>query len=472
MKRSLLFPILCATVFPLAAQTPISEMGTNVYQGYQGGLYPGGSNVPPTKHRLAAAKAAVKVKPLDRTGIESMHGAIGVISIGMSNTTQEFRALERAQDLSPTRNGSVVFINGAKSAVTAERWSNPTDPIWPELDARISSAGLSAEQVQVAWVKLAQAEPLLSFPQHAELLRDQIAQTMRHAKARFPNLRLAFLSNRIYGGYTSNPKRGEPLSFETGFAVKWLIEQQISGDPTLNHAAHLGTVTAPVLLWANDLWANGSTPRPDGLTWLPEDYEADFIHPSNLGEQKIAELWANTMAASPAIKPWLKEHGCQQTIIALPAEADAFVSARQPDSNFGAHTELRVRGGSQPLYSFLRFRLPALNQTVVRAHVTGYTVEGLTAQAFRTSADFDEKDVTFRNAPVSTGAASASVSQASNASSWRIDVTSLVNQAGTSPLVLMLSSENSAGQSISSREGHGGPLLVLTLEKDAQKPCP
>ena len=462
---------MCAAAWPVMAQTPLSELGAGSYLGYPGGLYPGGANVPPTRHKMAALNAARKVKPLDQTGQDDARGAVGVISIGMSNTTQEFRALERTQDLSTSRRGSVVFINGAKSAVTAERWSNPVDPIWGELDTRIASAGLSAAQVQVAWVKLAQHEPILSFPQHAESLRDQLAQTLRNAKARFPNLRLAFLNNRIHGGYSSRPERGEPLSYEVGFAVKWLIEQQISGDLSLNHAPHRGAVAAPVLLWANDLWAHGATPRADGLAWLPEDYESDYVHPSETGEQKVGALWAATMATSPAIKPWLEEHGCQPTMLALVPEADAYVSAAQPDSNFGSQSELRVRGGCQPLHSYLRFRLPALDRPVVRAHLSGYTMAGLSAQVYQASADFDESTLTYRPAPARLGPASASVSQASNASSWRIDVTSLVQAGAPGPVVLMVSSNDSTPQSVASHEGDGGPLLALTLEDGAQPPC-
>lgn len=467
MKRIWLLCALCASALPLAAQTPISEMGTTTYQGYQGGLYPGGSNDPPAAHRNAAINAANKVKPLDATGTTNARGAIGVIGIGMSNTTQEFRALERNQDLSTDRRGPVVFVNGAKSAVTAERWRNAADPIWTELDTRIASAGLTSAQVQVAWVKLAQAEPLTTFPQHAQSLRDDIANAIRNAKSRFPNLRLAFVSNRIYGGYTSQQNRGEPLNFETGFAVKWLIEQQISGDLSLNHDPRRGPVTAPVLLWANDLWANGGTPRADGLTWLPEDYEPDFIHPSTSGEQIIADLWTTTMRTSPAVKPWLEEKGSAPTIVALAPEADAYVSAGQPDANFGTQTALRVRGGTQPLRSYVRFRLPQFDRPVVRAHIAGYTMDGLSAQVFRAASDFNEQTITHRNAPLATGSASAPTSQASNASSWRIDVTSLVNQAGPGPLILMLSSNSTGAQSVASREGLGGPLLVVTLEDAA-----
>jgi hypothetical protein len=123
-----------------------------------------------------------------------------------------------------------------------------------------------------------------------------------------------------------------------------------------------------------------------------------------------------------------------------------------------------VRGGAQPLVGYLRFRLPQFDRPVVRAQLAGYTVDGLSAQVFRAAADFDERTLTYASAPGTTGTASMPASLASNASSWRIDVTSLVDQVGTGPLVLAMTSASASAQSVASREGLGGPLLIVTLE--------
>ena len=46
----------------------------------------------------------------------------------------------------------------------------------------------------------------------------------------------------------AGPGNSEPFSYESGFAVKWLVEQQLKGDPALNYDPQKGTVQAPWLV--------------------------------------------------------------------------------------------------------------------------------------------------------------------------------------------------------------------------------
>ena len=92
------------------------------------------------------------------------------------------------------------------------------------------SQSLSEKQVQVAWVKVARADPIVSLPAadaDAYLLLMDLGNIMRTLKTRYPNLQQVFLSSRIYGGYATIPLNPEPYAYETGFAVKWLIQAQI-----------------------------------------------------------------------------------------------------------------------------------------------------------------------------------------------------------------------------------------------------
>jgi hypothetical protein len=65
----------------------------------------------------------------------------------------------------------------------------------------------------------------------------------------YPNVNLVNLSSRTYGGWAKREGNKEPWSYETGFAVKWLTEEQINGAAELNCDPGKGAVKAPWLSW-------------------------------------------------------------------------------------------------------------------------------------------------------------------------------------------------------------------------------
>jgi len=96
----------------------------------------------------------------------------------------------------------------------------------------------------------------------------------------------------------------EPWAYESGFAVKWLIEQQIMGDKSLNYNADKGAVKAPWLSWGPYLWANGTTKRADGLFYAREDLGNDGTHPTASGNDKVAKLLLEFFKTDSTTKPW------------------------------------------------------------------------------------------------------------------------------------------------------------------------
>jgi hypothetical protein len=218
----------------------------------------------------------------------------------MSNTTQEFSAFKKLADVDPNKSSQVVLVDCAQGGMAARQWAYPEVVIaqnrrspWEVMDQRLEKARVEPNQVQVVWIKQAEMNPSQYgvFPGHARTLRDNIATILRGLKARFPNLRIAYLSSRIYAGYAGSALNPEPYAYESAFSVRWLIEAQVQGDPELNCDPTQGEVKAPLLLWGPYLWGDGVKPRQsDGLVWLPEDFGKDGTHPSPSGREKVAQM--------------------------------------------------------------------------------------------------------------------------------------------------------------------------------------
>lgn len=293
---------------------PITEMKKQLYKGQTGGLYGEGINAPPKSHLTALKKELAKILPLDAEGKQSKDGKIVLISLGMSNTTQEFSLFKKLADADPQKSPAVVIIDCAQGGQAAHQWAYPNErpnkkrpSPWIVMDQRIKQAKVTNSQVQVVWVKQAQMGPagLGEFPKHAQSLEDDTAVILRELKIRFPNLRIAYLSSRIYGGYAAGQLNPEPYAYESAFSVRWLIEAQINGKKDLNYDPTKGQVKSPLLLWGPYLWADGTKGREsDGLVWKREDFAGDGTHPSMSGRQKVAEMLLKFFKSDPNAMTW------------------------------------------------------------------------------------------------------------------------------------------------------------------------
>ena len=96
----------------------------------------------------------------------------------------------------------------------------------------------------------------------------------------------------------------EPIAFESGFAVKWMIKKQIQGDPLLNFDSTQGQAVVPFISWGPYLWIDGNNPRSDQLTWNHEDMAPDCTHPSRLGSAKVANMLLDFFKNDETTQPW------------------------------------------------------------------------------------------------------------------------------------------------------------------------
>lgn len=455
---------------------PLDHVGGAPHRGFALGLYGAGTNLPTASHQVLAQAAAARVLPRDASGAPSADGLIGFLSIGMSNTNQEFAAFERLEDIRAGRNPRLVVVDGAVGGQSADVIMNPLASYWTTVASRIAAAGLDPDQVQVVWLKQADgAVPDTSFPAHAETLSAHLHRVVRDLRDRFPRLELCYLSSRIYGGYSGGAARSEPLSLENGFSVRWLIEQQMAGDPLLNADPNAGPVEAPVLLWGPYLWANGTTPRAsDGLVWERADLEGDGVHPSPSGEAKVAALLQSFLAAAPTAASW-RDATAGESSLAIDAEADSWVEDAQPGTNHGGDAEITwTNPGAR---GYLRFPLSAVtgdvfhaklslrtpaDQTISRAEVVGVS-----------NTTWDEGTITALDAPVLDGALFGAIPSASRGTALSLDVTGAVQAAlAAGPdaklsLALRASVGPGGPQQVTSRESGEAPRLVLSLSNPA-----
>jgi len=304
---------------------PLTDLLARTYYGNAGGLYPGGINQPPSDHDSAARARRTAIKPLDVNGDESPFGKYVLISIGMSNTTQEWCSeksgppcaqwtfMGKAATDPSVNHYALVIVNGAADGQDAPAWTSPTSPAYDRIKvARLAPLDLSENQVQAAWVKLQDPKPSISLPADsadAYVFLTNLGQVLRALRIRYPNLRIVFLSSRIYGGYATTDLNPEPYAYESGFSIKWAIESQINemrglpGNPragTLNYTKK----SAPLIVWGPYFWANGTIPRSDGVVWNRADFEEDGTHPSQSGETKVAGMLMDFFKNSPFARCW------------------------------------------------------------------------------------------------------------------------------------------------------------------------
>ncbi len=279
---------------------PLTDLSADErYQDQDGGLYGAGLNSPPAELQKSADAQLAKIQPLDADGKPAADGKVVFISISMSNATQEFSRFKQLADESDQKLSTTVVVDCAQGGQAMAEWVAPDAKTWQVTAQRLNAAGVSPNQVQVAWVKLANKGPRGSLEEHCQKLESDTLKVLQNAKEKFPNLQIAYLGSRIWAGNAKGNLNPEPYAYESAFPVRTLIQRQMKGD------AELSLEVAPLLLWGPYLWAEGTKGRAiDDLVWLPGDFAGDGVHPSTSGRQKVAELLLDFVTTDPLAKPW------------------------------------------------------------------------------------------------------------------------------------------------------------------------
>ncbi|MCX7012354.1 MAG: hypothetical protein NTW86_07300, partial [Candidatus Sumerlaeota bacterium] len=289
-------------------------------EGAKGGLYPNVSNARPAEQTKAGVELAKTIQPLDADGKPGPDGKIVLLGMGFSNSNQVMTGFIQAASQDKGLNPHLVIVNGCEGGRSAFMIQNPgqnpiADEYWKQwIPNKMKAAGVTNPQVEAIWLKETDAPlgpatlkqlgvedvdkyelPLrMEFPKGAQTLEGELETIVRHMPEFFPNVKLVYVSSRSYGGWAAREGNREPWSYETGFAVKWLVEKQLQGDPSLNFDPAKGKVVAPWLSWGPYLWANGEKARKDGYKLLLSDYrDTDHMHYSEQGIAKVGGAMMN-----------------------------------------------------------------------------------------------------------------------------------------------------------------------------------
>lgn len=227
--------------------------------------------------------------------VSAVDGVIGLVCVGMSNASQECGVFVQsvrgpwAAEVNP----QVRVVNCAVGGHAVERWIDAAydDTLWDDCrDRKLAQAGVRPDQVRVLWHKAANqfttgagGSALPAYPDPSAdyfAFHRNLSAFAARVKAELPTVQAVYTSSRSYGGFTSNPGRGEPLSYEEGHALNtWLGE----------HAAVDGVWHG----WGPYLWAppcaSGVT-NASGACYDRTDFVEDGVHPSDAGRAKIARL--------------------------------------------------------------------------------------------------------------------------------------------------------------------------------------
>jgi len=276
--------------------TPLTDLGSAQYLGFAGGLYPNGKNSRPSAHEEAGVALGATVQPVDRDGKPSTSGKIVMVSIGMSNASWEFSQFIRLADADARKNPSLLMIDAARNGAAATEIAVPFGDYWTHVDHQLQRCEISTAQVQVVWLKTALAREPRDFPENARLLQRTLRSIVGILITKFPQLKLVYVSSRTYGGYSESDLSPEPIAYESAFAVKWLIEERIN-NPSPDRSI-------PWVSWGPYLWADGLTPRSDGLIWERSDFEPDGVHTSAQGALKVATKLFEFFESDPSAQHW------------------------------------------------------------------------------------------------------------------------------------------------------------------------
>ena len=289
---------------------PITDLGSGFYQGYQGGRY-FGSNAKPSQHIAHLDNAIANIAPLNTSGDADVNnGQVVLLSIGASNPKTEFESFQNMADTFSLINPFLTLVNGCQGGKSLQKIIDPDDNYWKYVNNQLTAAGVNRLQVQLIWLEEENTQSNnYDFPAAPKELMTQFKALFKILLQYYPNLQICYLNGRGYAGYVDDSSSAGnglryPRDYFHGWAMKWLIEDQMMGDTTLSFTSP--NRKAPLLDWSSYLWADGNNPRNDGLYWeCPTDVKpGDGLHWSPMGNDKAGRAIFERFYTDEEARKW------------------------------------------------------------------------------------------------------------------------------------------------------------------------
>jgi len=287
------------------AKIPLNDLGTGMFMGYMGGLYPNGANEPSGQYAADLSDVSSSIVPLDKSGNPLNTGKIVFISLGASVGGHMMKALIPKTENNPLTNPSLLLINCNQGAgfASLNHIMNPADAYWSRVDRTIT-AKTSAKQVQVIYLETDDTTNA-RWPDKANLVKNDIDSCLRFFKKKFPNVKLVYVLGRTRTfGFMKYWNR-EPNPYYFGWGCKWAIEDQINGVPGTTYKG--SDAVAPMLTWGFYEWADSQPRKTDGFSW--NAYQTvDGLHASTEGQDTLTTRFQNFLLTDRYASIWYAKH--------------------------------------------------------------------------------------------------------------------------------------------------------------------
>lgn len=297
----------CEDVF--TPYTPVSELTKETFHGYSGGKYPGNSNAIPFAHFSRGMELANRITPLDREGNADSVGKVGFVILGFSTAAMTGNVFKWIYSMKQADSQFTIAI-GAQGGMDINAMIDPGSGYWEKADSDIRAEGLTNAQIQLAWVSTGDmlfSEP--EFPAYSLTLADKYRDLLYTMQRHYPNLKIAFLSDRTFAGYIDDKgpqKLAEPTAYFTGWAVKFFISRQ------LQQEAGYSYLEMPFVDWGPQLWTNGAAGNSKNYRWDCDDAAKGGIHPTAKGRSKEALVLYHFFSHHPYTSRWFTSRQTQE----------------------------------------------------------------------------------------------------------------------------------------------------------------